>query len=121
MSLALDRQQRLDPILADLKKEEGFGSVQSDDWDSAAINVFLELLPAHTGASLTKGNAIYKFARHLNSYRGAIRRVMKKHGVDYKVLSWPQKKYVANGSIYGKQIKSDEGYDQSHIKIEVFV
>jgi len=114
--LPTNRQKNLDPILSMLRMQEGVKEVWQDDFDSVGINVFISLEPKKVGATFAKNDAVFKFSAHIRVVKQAIGRCIVNNGADFNFLDWPVKKYSKmDGQNY------DMGYDQSHIKIEVFV
>ena len=117
--LAENRQQKLDVALAALRNIPGIVDVSSDDWDSSAIDVFLTLEPERT--SYVKSSTIYHFKSNINVYKARIKALLRKAGIGFGFLDWPAKKYSSNGTVFGKSLKFDEGYDGTAIKIEVYI
>jgi len=91
-------------ILQAFNEIVGVEQVVSDDWDSQYVNVFLYL---HLD------NGYYP----IRKVKSAIKRILS--GTDWRLLHQPQKQYESNGSIFGKRLKSDKGYDCNYIKIEM--
>lgn len=118
MALATERQAQLTPLLDKLREIDGVLSVESDDWNSYAIDVFVTLKPqsfAHQGRL-----GPYSFDKPIRSIKAAIKRALK--GTDFHFLDQPEKKREYNGKdYYGKTIWHDLGYDKDYIKLEVLV
>jgi hypothetical protein len=111
-----NRQAQLDAVLHELSKQPGFASVKADDFDSAGINVFIELEPAiERHASHLP---VYQFAVPQRRMKANVRRVCEEHGVAVSFLDWPVKRYSNLGNGLGKM---DEGYSQTHYKVELHI
>jgi hypothetical protein len=105
---------KLAPVLEAIQNHPGIQSAVSDDWDSARINIFIELKVEqrnHKGKSL-------RFGANLFSIRNHIKAVMKRFHLEFSFLDWPQKKYSYQ-TYYGRREYTDEGYDTESFKIDV--
>jgi len=118
MSMTTDQSTRLEATVAALNAIDGVDSVQSDDFDSYYVNVFIYLTPDEPKPWF--GVPVYKWAKPLRSTKAAIRRVLKEQGIeDYHFLDQPEKQREYNGKMYGKTLWFDKGYDTDNIKIEI--
>jgi hypothetical protein len=107
--LTCERQTKLDLILNKLRGIPGVETVQSDDFDSASINLFICL----------KRENRFKLIESLCATKSRIRKIL--HEVSFNFLDWPVKRRSYNGKIAGRTIWFDEGYDSFLIKLEIFV
>lgn len=100
--MTADRRNQLDLILNKLRGLPGVGSVESDDFDSTGVNVFINLLGTR-----------HKLAVSLRKMKNAIKRTC-----GCRFLSQPIPQY----SYAGRGFKPwHDGYDSLSIKLEVFV
>lgn len=100
-----ERLQKLHAIMGVLGHVAGVVSVQDDDFDSNAFNVFVHL----EGTSL-------KLKERLQDTKRRIQKAIKSQNARFNFLDWPSKKYeYMNGEKY------DKGYDRTYIKLEVYV
>jgi hypothetical protein len=116
----------LNPVLDALRKIPGFVSVQQDDFDSSGINVVITLEDdVDSRHGTLSGNKSLRFCRALGKQpirraKNAINKAVKGAGRGFNFLDWPKMTYASNGSVYGKRLRSADGYDGNTIKIEVF-
>ncbi len=117
MSFPQERQDRLDPILQSLQSLEGTRTVWQDDFDSTAINVFVQL--ERTRNHATHPDKPFGFVVGLRKMKKAIADAI---GVAASMvfLDWPSPEYTV-GSIHGKRYREKDGYSSDLIKIEIFV
>ena len=108
------RQAKLDTVLADLRLVPGLSGAESDDWDSTSIWVFCHLTPKFP---YNRGAPVYKFAVPIRTVKASIRHVFKKNGYNFDFLSQPELRYSSMG--HGE--KFCEGYDQTSIKLNVWI
>jgi hypothetical protein len=100
--MTADRRNQLELILNNLRGLPGVSGVESDDFDSTSVNVFISLLGTR-----------HKLAVGLRRMKDAIKRTCL-----CNFLSQPIPQY----SWAGRGFKPwHDGYDQLLIKIEVFV
>lgn len=115
----IERQQKLDLILAELRLIEGIESVTQDDFDSTGINVFFLL------TSLVKiDNSVMEFVLPLSKVRRRLKRLFRGLGVDFRVIDKPvmKKEYIPiHYRFKGDPLYVKVGYDQQRYGIEVFV
>jgi hypothetical protein len=114
-----ERQQKLDPILAELRLVEGIEGVWQDDFDSTGINVFFNLIP------LIKNNGkVMVFELPHQKIKRRLKKLFRGLDVEFRVTDYPKMQYEKNPLKYNlfnepKNIKI--GYDQTRYGIEVFV
>ncbi len=115
----IERQQKLDPILAELRLVEGIEGVWQDDFDSTGINVFFLLT-----ASKENEGAVMEFVLPLVKVRRRLKKLFRELGVDFRVIDKPEmrKEYTPIHSRFqGDPLYVKVGYDQQRYGIEVFV
>ena len=115
----IERQRKLDRVLPLLRQIEGVTQVWTDDWDSTAINVFLDLDTMDSERGSVSGKNPMRFKSPLRKVKAAIRKACKDAGLDFNFLDWPAPQYSST-TILGRRETFKEGYDGSDIKIEVF-
>ena len=104
-----NRQIKLNPTLAALRAIPGIASVHQDDFDSAGINVFIDL----------KRNGI-RMSEPLRSTKARIRKACKDVGFDF--LDCPTPRYNVVPASFGfPREKIFQGYDKNSIKIVVYI
>jgi hypothetical protein len=116
------RQSDLEAALTALRLIPGISSVESDDFNSSAVNVFLTLAPLDYYRP--PGSPVYHFVHRINVYKAKIKKALHNcgtRGAGFNFLDWPVKRYSSNGTINGKPLKFDEGYNHRLIKIEVII
>lgn len=101
-----ERLNKLKLILEKLRGIPGVRSVESDDFDSTSVNVFITLYNGSVGIP-------YRFANGIRSVKSLIKRTCL-----CRFLSQPRMQYAYSGRGYPKWRM---GYDSSEIKIELFV
>ena len=107
------RKQFIEQIVNELNKIKGINNVCMDDYDSAGVNIFFDLI------SLDKFN----FERDIRSIRNDVNRIIKRFSVGYRVIDYPVMKYEYVSVLdrcVGDPAKRKLGYDQSRFGIEVF-
>lgn len=110
--LTAARQARLNPILFALRSLPGVASVQQDDYDSTAVNVFVYLRFIDDRPR--------KPTVPLRSIKAGIRRICRETGFQW--LHVPSKRYSWSPSVPGiPRERFNEGYDCDYIKMEVLV
>lgn len=109
----IKRQNQLDPVLAKLREVPGITQVQQDDFNSVAIDVFLEL---EDEGQMSGRFGPYSFVHPIRSVKAKIKEACE--GVEFLFLHQPVKRYESNGKDYPKH---DLGYDSDHIKLEIQV
>lgn len=102
------RQIKLDVVLKALSVLPNC-TVQSDDWDSAGVNVFVYM---------DKNALNAKPYNFLRSTKATIKKALK--GYSWNWLDWPSMKYDTS-TFWGTTEKFALGYDRSSIKIEVYI
>ena len=123
--LSVDRQTKLDQVLESLRKIEGVQSVQSDDWDSTNINVFIRLKEDSEHADraatiLSNCRPIFKFENSIRYIKNRTRRRLEDMGVLFSNLDQPTMQY-STMQVDRKRETYRDGYDQDTIKIEVCI
>ena len=113
-----DRQAKLEPVLIALRQIKGIVDVWKDDFDSSAINVFLTIKGADPFRPAK--SPVMAFALPMRYTKAAIRQACKQAGVEFRFLDWPTMRY-SYMTVLGRRYKNKDGYDQSTIKIEVYV
>jgi hypothetical protein len=113
--LSDERQTKLNPILERLGVITGVESVTQDDFDSTAVNIFVMLKVAQQWASLRGGSVPLQFTSTIRKIKTEIRKVCNGN---FNFLHWPSMTYIWNPNSGSKE---RDGYDCTHIKIEVFV
>lgn len=108
--LAIERQHELDPALERLRKIPGVSLVEQDDFDKLSINIFVTL----------EQESRSKFISPIRTVKTAINRALEDL-VGYGFLNQPTKQREYNGKLNGKTLWFDKGYDQDHIKLEIFI
>jgi hypothetical protein len=107
MSFPIERQNKLIPILVKFRAIPGVKSVQSDDWTSVDIRVFLELdfqnkKPTHP----------------IRNIKSSIRKILNDCGFSW--IDCPEKRYTTY-SFRGERERIDLGYDSHTICVDVWV
>ena len=113
-------QEKIKPVLDDLRKIAGVVNVQSDDWDSHYINVFVALKAGY--ATFLHGSKPVKFAASIRSIKTAIAKMCDEHNIPFNFLDQPVQQYVYNPNhkfFAGEPKMVKDGYDTDTIKIEL--
>lgn len=109
-----ERQAKLDPILAELKKIPGIVKVAQDDFDSTSIRVVCYLDDCNSRAGSLRGNKPFRFAQPIRSTKAAIKKSCKGTGLLF--TNTPVLQYESSN---GEKVK--DGYDSDHISIDLDV
>lgn len=109
--LSETRKTRLQPVIDNLKQIPGLDAVQSDDFDSTSVKVFVWL----------KQVSQYQMAQPINATSRRIKSVLRASGFDWEIDDMPKKQYSYNGKVFGKTLMFDEGYDTNRVGILVYV
>jgi len=113
--LPKNRQDKLDPILDQLKMMKGIEDICQDDFDSNGINVWFNLIPLN---QISPRSPVMEFVVPVAN----IKRQMKTLG--HRVTDFPAMRYE-NVSIHdrspGDPKRRKIGFDQIRFGIEVFV
>tara|TARA_Y100000034_G_C6590713_1_gene256599 strand:- start:128 stop:469 length:342 start_codon:yes stop_codon:yes gene_type:complete len=112
--LAETRQNKLNPILEALRELPGVKSVWQDDYNTVAIDVFVELDDCDSKGGSFDGRKPFRFAVDLRTIKRRIMEVCADFGPI--MLDWPELKYLTIG---GQKVR--DGYDKDTIKVEVFI
>ena len=108
------RRDRVDELLERLRQIDGIVSAESDDFDSAAVVIFVELQCADTIEGRPK-----EFSRPLRAIKKDIESVIAP--ISFQFLDQPRKIRRYMGRVYGLDEWLDDGYSRSYIKFCVFV
>jgi hypothetical protein len=110
----IERQQKLDPILAKLRSIQGIESVTQDDFDSYGINVFFLLT-----ASKENEGAVMEFVLPL----AKLGRTLNKMDMDWRVIDIPKMRYewIPLAERDGGPMHRKLGYDSQRMGIEIIV
>lgn len=114
--LSASRQEKLDPLLTQLRNIPGITRAAQDDFDSLSVRVCLDLDDCNSCGGSIRGNKPYRFLRPIQEMKRAIRRCLADAGIDFRFSSWPVLKYE---SVNGEKVK--DGYDASSIILEISV
>lgn len=117
--LVAERQQKLDRVLGELRQISGVEAVQSDDFDSSSVVVFITLRPLFGRRNGRYGPQ--QWERPLRSTKAAIAAKMRGLGVEYRTNHQPVKRYEGNGSVNGERIRHCLGYDRDDICLDIYL
>ena len=106
------RQARLTEILNQFEALEGVKLVESDDFDSTSINVFITLKAT---SYVGRGRPMV-FSSGIRNIKATVQRICKQSGIEMVHMDWPRMQYE---SMNGQKYKN--GYDHDHLKISLYI
>lgn len=112
--LSTDRQEKIEKVISRISVIPGVRKVETDDFDSTSVNVFVELQHEQQPSGRYGPT---KFVKGIRWVKSKIREAHRQAGFDFNFINQPKKRYESNGP----GPKHDLGYDQTHILIETFV
>lgn len=116
MPLSITRQLRIAPVIEALEGVEGV-VVQTDDYDSTAINIFVWLNESNGHRMRRVKPTAFKIG--IREAKTAIRRACREAGFDFSFLDWPVRVYEYSYH-RGQRERVGSYYDIDHIKFELF-
>jgi hypothetical protein len=100
-----DRRTKSNKVIQKILTLPDVASAFTDDYDSTAINVFINLKLYFNNVGVIKRR---------------ITAALRKEGVSFNFLDWPQK-VRQSYTIRGYRYSNAMGYDKECVKIEVFI
>jgi len=108
-----ERKAQLTAILGQLETLEGVKLVESDDFDSTAVNVFITLeATSHVGRDLRP----MVFKSGIRNVKANVTRICRESDIGLVHLDWPHMQYK---SVFGEKYKC--GYNHNYLKVSLYI
>ena len=108
-----ERREKLTAIISKLEALEGVKLVESDDFDSTSVNVFITLkATSHIGSDMRP----MVFSCGIRTIKANVKRVCRESDIGMTYLDWPHMQYK---SVFREKYKN--GYDSSYLKISLYI
>lgn len=111
------RRERLERVVQSLGTLPGICAVQSDDWDSSSVNIFVRL---RVDTQFSARPRIFQVP--VRSLKLRIKNLLRDLGYECCFLAQPERLYSWIPKILGSpRERVFEGYDRDDMKLEVFL
>lgn len=108
-----ERREKLAEIVSKLEALEGVKLVESDDFDSTSVNVFIKLeVTSYIGRDMRP----MVFGSGIRIIKSNVTRVCRESDIGMTYLDWPHMRYK---TIFRYEYKC--GYDCDHLKISIYI